>query len=148
MRGSGASVGASPFFDESDYNEAQEGFILGSPVRVLNVPNGIHRHHFFDLDETRADTLRAVSEGRSGVTVQVGECNPLIRDLAPSFKAPSIRDVAFLDPYGAHLEWATLEALALLGHVLLCQFYPPDSGSVLAVRHVPWADIAPSASST
>ena len=115
VRGSGATVGASPFFDESDDNEAQEEFILGSPVRALNLSNGFHRYYFFDLDETRADTLRAVSEGRNGVTVQVGDCNPLIRSLAPSLKAPSIRGVAFLDPYGAHLEWATLEALADTG---------------------------------
>ena len=37
------------------------------------------------------------------------------RDLAPSLKLPYLRGVAFLDPYGAHLEWATLEALADTG---------------------------------
>lgn len=115
VRGSGVTVEPSPFFDEVDDTEAQEEFILGSPVRALNVPNGFHRHYFFDLDATRAETLRAVTEGRDGVTVQVGDCNPLIRKLAPSLKARNIRGVAFLDPYGAHLEWATLEALADTG---------------------------------
>lgn len=115
VRGTGVTVEPSPFFDEPDDTEAQEEFILGSPVRALNVPNGFHRHYFFDLDETRAETLRAVTEERNGVTVQVGDCNPLIRNLAPSLKARNIRGVAFLDPYGAHLEWATLEALADTG---------------------------------
>jgi len=91
-------VEPSPFFDETDDTEAQEEFILGSPVRALNVPNGFHRHYFFDLDETRAETLRAVTAGRNGVTVQVGDCNPLIRNLTPSLKTRSIRGVAFLDP--------------------------------------------------
>lgn len=49
------------------------------------------------------------------VTIQVGNCNPLIRQLAPSLSARNIRGVAFLDPYGAHLEWATVEALANTG---------------------------------
>jgi three-Cys-motif partner protein len=115
VRGSGVAAEANPFFEEPDDSEAQEEFILGSPIRALKVLNGFHRHYFFDLDETRADRLRAVTLGRSGVTVQVGDCNPLIRDLAPSLKSRTIRGVAFLDPYGAHLEWATLEALADTG---------------------------------
>lgn len=105
----------SPFFDEIDDTKAQEEFILGSPVRALNVPNGFNQHYFFDLDETRAKTLSAVTKGRNDVIVQVGDCNPLIRNLAPSLKARNIRGVAFLDPYGAHLEWSTLEALAGTG---------------------------------
>lgn len=115
VRGSGVLADPSPFFDTPDDTKAQEEFVFGSPVRALNVPNEFHRYYFFDLDETRAETLRVVTEGRSGVTVQVGDCNPLIRDLAPTLKAPNIRGVAFLDPYGAHLEWATIEALAGTG---------------------------------
>ncbi|ARE83764.1 tcm_partner: three-Cys-motif partner protein [Roseovarius mucosus] len=115
VRTSNLSVEHSPFFDEADDTEAQEEFILGSPVRALHVPYGFHRHYFFDLDETRAETLRAVTEGRKDVTIQVGDCNPLIRNLAPSLKARNVRGVAFLDPYGAHLEWSTVEALAETG---------------------------------
>lgn len=115
VRAAGAVVEINPFFGEPDDTEAQEEFILGSPIRALDVPNGFHQHYFFDLDATRADTLHAVAEGRSDVTVQMGDCNPLIQNLAPSLKARNIRGVAFLDPYGAHLEWATLEALADTG---------------------------------
>lgn len=105
----------SPFFDELDDTEAQAEFILGSPIRALSVPNGFHKHYFFDLDETRAETLRDIVKGKDGVKVQVGDCNPLIRQLAPSLKKRNLRGVAFLDPYGAHLEWTTLEALADTG---------------------------------
>lgn len=115
LRGTGVTVEPSPFFDEPDDTEAQEEFILGSPVRALNVPNAFHHHYFFDLDETRAEILRDLTKERHDVTVQVGDCNPLIRNLAPSLKERNTRGVAFLDPYGAHLEWATLEALAGTG---------------------------------
>ncbi len=115
VRESNTAAEPSPFFEGADDTMAQEEFILGSPIRALNLPNGFHRHYFFDLDETRAETLRSVAEGRNGVSVKVGDCNPLIRQLAPSLTAPNVRGVAFLDPYGAHLEWTTLQALADTG---------------------------------
>ena len=115
VRGPDAALEPSLFFEEVDDTAAQEEFILGSPIRALNLANGFHRHYFFDLDETRAETLRTVSYGRSNVIIEVADCNPLIRKLAPSLKSPDIRGVAFLDPYGAHLEWATLQALADTG---------------------------------
>ena len=115
VRGAHPSAETSPFFEEPDDSEAQEEFICGSPIRALNVQNGFHRHYFFDLDETRAGRLRSVASGRNDVVVQVGDCNPLIRNLAPSLKNRTIRGIAFLDPYGAHLEWTTLEALADTG---------------------------------
>lgn len=112
VRGSDATLESSPFFDEPDDSQAQAEFITGSPMRALNLQNGFHKHYFFDLDETRAETLRSAATGKANVSVEVGDCNPLIRDLAPRLKSRDIRGVAFLDPYGAHLEWATLEALA------------------------------------
>lgn len=115
VRGSDTQNEPSPFFEEPADTVAQAEFILGSPLRALNVPHRFHRYYFFDLDETRAETLRSVTTGRSGVTVEVGDCNPLIRNLAPALKARNIRGVAFLDPYGAHLEWSTVEALADCG---------------------------------
>jgi three-Cys-motif partner protein len=115
VRGSDIPSEPSPFFEEAEDTAAQAEFIIGSPVRALSVPHGFHRHYFFDLDATRAEALRTATAGRDGVAVQVGDCNPLIRALAPSLKARNIRGVAFLDPYGAHLEWATLEALAATG---------------------------------
>ena len=48
----------------------------------------------------------------------VGDCNPGIRQLAGHIDtAPNLRGVAFLDPYGAHLEWATVQALAATGKI-------------------------------
>lgn len=111
VRGSDAPPEPSPFFEEEDM-QAQVDFILGSPVRALNVPNVFDYHYFFDLDETRAEVLRQLTDGRCDVQVEAGDCNKLIQQLAPQLKKPDIRGVVFLDPYGAHLEWATLEALA------------------------------------
>lgn len=107
-----ASTTPMPLLVEVEEQEAQEEFILGSPLRALQVENRFDHCYFFDLDETRADKLHEITEDRDDVTVRVGDCNPLIVDLAPSLKKGNIRGVAFLDPYGAHLKWSTLEALA------------------------------------
>lgn len=115
VRGVSESSENLSFFDDADDNLAQEEFVLGSPIRALNLKNGFHRHYFFDLDETRGETLKLVTEGRNDVVVQIGDCNPILRSLAPSLKSRNIRGVAFLDPYGAHLEWTTVEALADTG---------------------------------
>lgn len=113
VRGTGETTEPNPFFDGPDDKAAQAEFIFGSPARALNIQHKFHRHFFFDLDETRADALRQITTKRGDVTVEIGNCNPLIQKLAPSLSKRGIRGVAFLDPYGAHLEWATLEALAV-----------------------------------
>jgi three-Cys-motif partner protein len=114
LRSKDAIIEASPFFGEQDDTEAHDQFISGSPIRALNVEHGFHRHYFFDLDESRAQTLRQLDETFASkvIKVEVGDSNPLIRDLAKTLHAPNVRGVAFLDPYGPHLEWATVEALA------------------------------------
>ena len=105
----------SPFFDVEDDSIAQEEFIQGSPLRALNIEAGLHQHYFFDLDETRVATIAELANGRNDVVSQVGDCNPLIQKLAPTLKRWNIRGVAFLDPYGAHLHWDTVRALAATG---------------------------------
>jgi three-Cys-motif partner protein len=115
IRKSAKELEPSPFFDVQDDSTAQDEFILGSPLRALNIDNGFHHHYFFDLDETRVATLADLAEERTDVVSRVGDCNPLIQELAPQLKRKDIRGVAFLDPYGAHLHWDTVKALADTG---------------------------------
>lgn len=104
----------SPFFDEEEDAEAQDEFVLGSPVRALSFTPGFHKHYFFDLDELRAGTLRDLHKTfeNKKIFVEVGDCNPLIQNLAKTLGSSNKRGVAFLDPYGPHLEWTTIAALA------------------------------------
>jgi three-Cys-motif partner protein len=124
IRNSDVPPEPSPFFDDPEASNAQEQFILGSPIRALNIKHPFHKHYFFDLDESRAEELGTVTEGRRDVEVKVGDCNPLIRSLIPQLKSKSVRGVAFLDPYGAHLEWETLEALASTGTMEVVVNFP------------------------
>src|SRR5512138_1078194 len=124
LRGSALPIEPSPFFDDVEDSKAQEEFILGSPARALSIKNGFHRHHFFDLDESRAATLRELCEGRDDVSVKVGDCNPQVRQLSSELHDRNVRGVAFLDPYGAHLEWETIAALASTGTMEVIVNFP------------------------
>jgi three-Cys-motif partner protein len=105
---------ANQFFGEEEDAKAQDEFVIGSPVRALKFDHGFQKHYFFDLDEIRAVTLRNLDKTFTNkkIFVEVGNCNPIIRDLAKTLASSNTRGVAFLDPYGPHLEWTTLEALA------------------------------------
>jgi hypothetical protein len=75
------------------------------------------RHFFFDADAGRAQLLNDLKTEypERQIDVRVGDANRLIQDLAPSLDRRIIRGVAFLDPYGPHLEWQTIEALGRTG---------------------------------
>jgi 23S rRNA A2030 N6-methylase RlmJ len=72
LRGSDTPPEPSPFFSELEDSEAQVQFILGSPMRALSIENGFDRHYFFDLDESRAQTLADQFKTAKNVTVKVG----------------------------------------------------------------------------
>ncbi len=99
--------------DLQDY-EAVDEFILGSPIRALNTTYAFDEYYFFDLDHRRVDALKRLKDfyPAKSINVEVGDANPLIQQLASKLNAPHIKGVAFLDPYGPHLDWATIEALA------------------------------------
>lgn len=107
----------SPFLEDEETTEAQERFIAGSPLRAMKCDPGFHHIRFFDLDETRAATLTELAVGDSRIKVKTGDCNPGLVELAGKFTDRLLRGIAFLDPYGAHLQWETIVALAATGKI-------------------------------
>jgi len=102
-------------FDEEDAADIGE-YITGSPHRALDLTEGFHRHYFYDLDQSRAEILASLKEKyphkSDSIRVKQGDANQLLQELAPKIGAHNVKAVAFLDPYGPHLEWKTVEALA------------------------------------
>jgi len=103
-------------FDD-DFVIAEEQFIEGSPRRALSLQRPFDKHFFFDADVARAQLLNDLKTEYPGrqIDVRVGDANHLIQELAPSLDKRMNRGVAFLDPYGPHLEWQTIEALGRTG---------------------------------
>nr|WP_158541299.1 three-Cys-motif partner protein TcmP [Ruegeria sp. A3M17] len=102
----------SAFLGDEEAAEAQGRFISGSPLRAIGCDPGFHMLRFIDLDETRSATLAELASDDPRIKVKTGDCNPALQELAQGFDAWDLRGVAFLDPYGAHLHWETLVALA------------------------------------
>ncbi len=96
---------------DDEFVRSEEQFIEGSPHRALK--HLFTQYHFFDADSGRAallEGLRAEYPARK-ISVQVGDANELIQKLIPQIAGKNTRGVAFLDPYGPHLDWRTVEVL-------------------------------------
>jgi len=102
---------------DDSFMEDREQFIEGSPRRALKLQNPFSKYFFFDVDRRRAQLLtelRSEYQGRH-IEIEVGDANALIRRLVPHLNRWNTRGVAFLDPYGPHLRWQTVETLGATG---------------------------------
>lgn len=98
---------------DDEFVRSEQQFIRGSPHRALALENPFTQYHFFDADAGRAallGDLKADYPDRK-ISVQVGDANALIQKLVPRIAGRNTKGVAFLDPYGPHLNWRTVEAL-------------------------------------
>jgi three-Cys-motif partner protein len=104
--------------------------IQGSPKRSLDLANPFHAYIFIDADSTRIQMLDALKSSYGStrkITLRHGSAASEI-DWVLS-KAPNKaqhRGVAFLDPFGAHLEWRSVRALAETGVFEVLINFPLD----------------------
>ena len=128
VRGPAAAAEDYPtFLDHTDEADQQQ-FILGSPMRALGLERPFDHYRFVEMDPNRAsflEDLKAEFPGRE-IKVRVDEANSVVQDIAQKFTASHWRGVAFLDPYGAHLHWATVAALARTGKFDVIINFPLD----------------------
>lgn len=98
---------------DDDFMKNEEQFIEGSPRRALGLNTPFNRYFFFDADAGRANSLKELEVDYPGrnIKVEVGDANKLIQNLIPQINSPMTKGIAFLDPYGPHLDWKTIQAL-------------------------------------
>lgn len=107
-----------PLFDGQIEPEQRE-VIRGSPRVALELANPFDTYVFIDADRARIDALNALKSGYSdGRIIHVREGTAAAEIdwvLSHSLRRDRYRGVAFLDPFGAHIEWRTIKALAKTG---------------------------------
>lgn len=93
--------------------------IQGSPRRALDLANPFTRYVFVDADPIRIAELEALKSQYADtriIDIRQGSAADEIQWLLSHNISKRIhRGVAFLDPFGAHLPWASVEALAKTG---------------------------------
>lgn len=96
--------------------------ISGSPRVALEIEPPFEQYVFIEADERRLGELNALEAeygGKRKIRVHHGDCNEyitttLLRVLASDSRW---RGVVFLDPFGMHVPWSTIKALADTKHV-------------------------------
>jgi len=95
---------------------AEIAFLKGSPRVALDIRNPFTRYIFVDRHPERISELNALKfeyEDKRDVTIQQSDANAALRDwLAAPIDWRAHRAVVFLDPFGMHVPWTTIEALA------------------------------------
>jgi three-Cys-motif partner protein len=105
------------FDNERVIEDDERELIDGSPRIALSIPNPFDRYVFVDPDPVRAAELRDL-KAQHGDKVVVLDCTAtegvewLLRQ---NIKKSSHRGLAFLDPFGANLDWESVQKLAETG---------------------------------
>lgn len=109
--------GSIPLFEPEPTGDVDRSELIdGSPRVALNVANPFSRYVFVENDPVRSDELEAVKiEFGTERQIDILRTNAAegiawVTD-KPISKATH-RGIAFLDPFGANLEWASIEKLA------------------------------------
>lgn len=108
----------SSLFGEVDDPEQQE-FIRGSPRIALELANPFSTYVFIDASGSRVAELEAIKSefgAARNIHVRAGLADDQIKwVLTRNIKRSTHRGFAFLDPFGAHIGWESVEALAQTG---------------------------------
>jgi three-Cys-motif partner protein len=105
-----------PLLDEDQVDADQVEFIDGSPRVALDIANPFARYVFIDPDAKRGadlEALRAEYAGSRQIDVRHESAATGIQWLVTrNITRSKHRGVVFLDPFGAQLEWVTIQLLA------------------------------------
>ncbi|MBA1344959.1 three-Cys-motif partner protein TcmP [Rhizobium sp. WYCCWR 11146] len=97
----------------------QAEFLDGSPKVALSISNPFSRYVFIEPDANRAEELSDVAaefgERRQITKLKTQAAEGIAWVTSQAISKNSHRGVAFLDPFGARLEWSSVQALANTG---------------------------------
>ncbi len=105
-------------FDETEPQSDAETveYLKGSPRVALDIENPFSRYVFIERNPVRVAELRALQDeyGTSRrISIREGDAADEIRAILDSgLDWRSYRSVVFVDPFGMHIPWAAIEAVA------------------------------------
>ncbi|SDD23348.1 three-Cys-motif partner protein TcmP [Aquimonas voraii] len=106
--------------------DGEKQTIDGSARRALVTSPSFHKFCFIELRAKKLDALKALSAEYPGKTIEViqSDANAALKAICAQYQWRNERAVLFLDPFGMHVEWSTLEAIAKTGAVDVWYLFP------------------------
>ncbi|MCM2479220.1 three-Cys-motif partner protein TcmP [Serpentinimonas maccroryi] len=100
--------------------------IDGSARRALAANPGFHKYHFIELLPRKLDALKSLAEDHPDKNIEIvqSDANTALKLLCTQYQWCNERAVLFLDPFGMHVEWTTLEAIAKTGAIDVWYLFP------------------------
>jgi three-Cys-motif partner protein len=115
QRPSLAHVYVDAFAGAGRYISRKSGLLVpGTPEIALTLQPPFREYHLIDIDDVKVAQLERIAENRHDVTIHRGDCNTiLVNDVLPAIRYEHYRrGLCILDPYGLHLAWETVAAVA------------------------------------
>jgi three-Cys-motif partner protein len=104
-------------------------FIKGSAQRALQFRESFSRYIFVDLKAANVKALRAEHKDIADrIDIRKGDANAELISFCKRTNWTRSRAVVFLDPYGNHVRWETLVALAATKAIDLWYLFPAGLG--------------------
>jgi three-Cys-motif partner protein len=106
--------------------DGEKTSIDGSARRALATNPSFHKFCFIELRPKKLAALNALSTEYPGKTIEViqSDANAALKALCGQYQWQRERAVLFLDPFGMHVEWSTLEAIAKTGAIDVWYLFP------------------------
>jgi len=106
--------------------DSEKERIDGSAKRALATVPAFHRYCFIDRSSKKLEALKALESQYPGKLIEriAGDANSALKTLCEKTEWANTRAVLFLDPYGMHVEWATLESIAKTGAIDVWYLFP------------------------
>jgi len=107
-------------------------FIKGSAERALRFKEQFERYIFVDVKGTNVTALQALRSKHKDIAdrilIRKGDANNELLSFCNSTDWSRCRAVVFLDPYGNHVRWETLVAIARTEAIDLWYLFPAGLG--------------------
>lgn len=115
-RDDGVETNEPGLFDSAEDRQEAAAFATSSPRIALELPRAFSRYVFIEANKKYAERLKSLiadeyPERASLCEVRADDANSFLPEWCRQLNRNE-RAVAFLDPYGTEVKWATVEALA------------------------------------
>lgn len=101
-------------------------FKPGSPLNALLVKPPFQEYHLIDIDSSKAESLRKLTNSHPNVVIYEGDCNEILRSrVLPGMKYKEYRRaLCILDPYGLHLDWDIIATAGMMKSIEIFLNFP------------------------